>query len=96
MLIARAESAAVDAKMVIATCSLMSEESSEGLDDNQWGIFTEWSWVHEAPEGGIRFLELAMFVARPRDNFFQYTAKNVGNDLDKQLAHEDRLRTEIL
>ena len=34
MLIARAESAAVDAKIVIATCSLMPEELSEGLDDN--------------------------------------------------------------
>jgi len=31
---AKAESAAADARMVIATCSLMSEESSEGLDDN--------------------------------------------------------------
>ena len=97
MLIAKAESAAVDAKIVMATCSLMSVTRGKACKQRlESGRHTEGPGVQEAPETGIRRLEAIAFVSGSRNNLLKDSTKNVGDDLNEELADEDGLGAEIL
>lgn len=98
MLIARAESAAVEAKIVMATCSLMSEkgEYQTACASKASTNLTEWTGVHEPPEFAVRHLKFLTWIAGPRDDLLQYSAQDVRNDLNEQLTDEDSLGSEVL
>lgn len=96
MLIASADSAAVVAKIVIATCSLMSEEGGYQKFCKRSGIPTEWTRIEKSPEGGIRSLKAREGVAGTWHDSLQSNTEDIGDDLKEQLADIDSLGTEVL
>ena len=94
---ASAVSAAVEAKIVMATCSLISTGALNGFNGlRRQNTPTEFTRIHESPEGRIFGLQPVMDVAGTWDDFFQDTPEDVGDNLDEQLTDKHRLRTEIL
>lgn len=98
MLIANAESAAVEAKMVIATCSLISDHTELSASQNRSGdqLLTERPRIKETPETRVGGLKTRMLVSRTWQNLLQKAAQEVTDDLDEELADEHRLRSEVL
>lgn len=59
-------------------------------------LLTKWSRVEEAPERSVPGLETGVLIARTWEKRFEDSTENVGDDLDEELADEDRLRAKIL
>lgn len=56
---------------------------------------TEWSWVHEAPEGVVGRLETVSSVSGTWNDLLHEDAKDVGENLEEELGHRDGLRAEV-
>jgi hypothetical protein len=60
------------------------------------GKITEWARVHEPPKSVLPKFQPLMGVTWTRNDLFENYTKDVGYDLQKELADEDGLRPEVL